>query len=77
MLQPENDSRDVLPLELEDDAYEVINSEEVDRTLEELDRLIQAAHSENVRACLEDAAEQIYALMYDDDDEVESESGAA
>ncbi|MFM7057348.1 MAG: hypothetical protein ACKO2P_10545 [Planctomycetota bacterium] len=53
----------------EADDYEEIRSEEVDRIVEALDRLIEGAQSENVKHYLEEAASNIYYLVYEDEDE--------
>ena len=66
-----------LPLETPDDEYEVITSEEVDRVLDALDQLIASAQSENVRSCLEEAADNIYALVYGDESDAVEEDEAA
>lgn len=64
-----------LPMELEDDDFEVITSEEVDSVLDALEQLIAAAQSENIRACLEEAADNIYALVYSDDNLLDQPDG--
>ncbi|MFM8475517.1 MAG: hypothetical protein ACKOEO_06930 [Planctomycetaceae bacterium] len=57
-------------LQIEDgDDYEEIRSEEVDRVVEALDHLIECAQSENVKHFLEEAASNIYYLVYEDDEE--------
>jgi len=53
----------------EADDYEEIRSEEVDRIVEALDRLIEGAQSENVKHYLEEAASSIYYLVYEDEEE--------
>ncbi|MEY3175432.1 MAG: hypothetical protein RLZZ436_3346 [Planctomycetota bacterium] len=53
----------------EADDYEEIRSEEVDRVVEALDRLIEGAQSENVKHFLEEAASNIYYLVYEDDED--------
>jgi hypothetical protein len=65
-----------LPLETLDDDYEVITSEEVDRVLDALDQLIASVQSENVRSCLEEAADSIYALIYGEEGEAGEEEAA-
>ena len=57
-------------LQIEDgDDYEEIRSEEVDRVVEALDHLIECVQSENVKHFLEEAASNIYYLVYEDDEE--------
>lgn len=53
--------------EFAEDEYEEISSEEVDRVVEALDRLIEGAQSENVKHILEEAASSIYYLVYEDE----------
>jgi len=52
----------------EAEDYEEIRSEEVDRIVEALDRLIEGAQSENVKHFLEEAASSIYYLIYEDEE---------
>ena len=47
------------------DEYEEISSEEVDRVVEALDRLIAGVQSENIKHYLEEAASNIYYLVYE------------
>lgn len=47
------------------DEYEEISSAEVDRVIQALDALMQSVSSENIRVYLDDAADNIYALVYD------------
>ena len=56
------------------EEYEEISSEEVDRVVEALDRLIEGVQSENIKHYLEEAASNIYYLVYEDEDEVSSEA---
>lgn len=51
----------------QDDEFEEITSDEVDRVVEALDHLIQSVESENIRWHLEEAASQIFSLIYDDE----------
>lgn len=51
-----------------DDDYEEITSDEVDRVVAALDELIEATVSLNIRACLEEAAANVYGLVYDEED---------
>ena len=47
------------------DEFEEISSEEVDRAVEALDRLIAGVQSENIKHFLEEAASNIYYLVYE------------
>ena len=49
------------------DEYEEISSEEVDRVVEALDRLIEGVQSENIKHYLEEAASNIYYLVYEEE----------
>jgi len=49
------------------DEYEEITSEEVDRVVEALDRLIEGVQSENVKHYLGEAASNIYYLVYEEE----------
>ncbi|MGV2337545.1 MAG UNVERIFIED_CONTAM: hypothetical protein LVR18_26845 [Planctomycetaceae bacterium] len=55
----------------EAEDYEEIRSEEVDRIVEALDHLIEGAQSENVKHFLEEAASNIYYLVYEDEESAE------
>ncbi len=50
------------------EEYEEISSEEVDRVVEALDRLIEGVQSENIKHYLEEAASNIYYLVYEEDE---------
>jgi hypothetical protein len=52
------------------DEYEEITSEDVDRVIAGLEALMGQTRSENIRAYLEEAADQIFDLVYGDDAEV-------
>jgi N-dimethylarginine dimethylaminohydrolase len=52
------------------DEYEEITSEEVDRVIAGLEALMSQTRSENIRAYLEEAADQIFDLVYGEDAEV-------
>lgn len=56
-----------LPMEEEAAGYEFITSEEVDRTIELLEELIGRVQSENIRQILDQAADQVYGLIYFDE----------
>ena len=57
----------------DNEEYEEISSEEVDRVVEALDHLIELVQSENIKHYLEEAASSIYYLVYEDESE---DSGA-
>ena len=65
--EPQDDSPQGLVNRLKDatDEFEEINSEEVDRVVEALDRLIAGVQSENIKHYLEEAASNIYYLVYE------------
>jgi hypothetical protein len=48
--------------------YEEIDSEEVDRVVAALEELSASASSENIKLFLEEAATNVYYLVYDDED---------
>ncbi len=52
------------------DEYEEITSEDVDRVITGLEALMSQTRSENIRAYLEEAADQIFELVYGEDAEV-------
>lgn len=47
------------------DEYEEISSAEVDRVIQTLETLMQSVSSENIRAYLDESADNIYSLIYD------------
>ena len=58
----------------DDQEFEEINSEEIDRIVEVLDNLIEGVDSDNVKHYLEEASSNIYYLIYEDSaDEVAEE----
>lgn len=57
--------------------YEEITSEEVDRVIEALEILMGQTASENIRAYLEEAADNIFDLVYGDDADVIADAPAA
>ena len=60
-----------------DDEYEEVSTDEVDRVLAVLEELAESVESENVRYYLEEAADNIFALVYEDeDDEAGDEAGS-
>lgn len=52
--------------------YEEINSEEVDRVVAALETLMESVSSETIRAALENASNEIYYLVYEDDETAEA-----
>ncbi|MEW4529537.1 MAG: hypothetical protein ACF8PG_12210 [Maioricimonas sp. JB045] len=64
------------PSDLSGDDYEEISSEEVDRVVESLESLMASVDSENIRAILEDATNNVYFLVYDDEAEGAHEEAA-
>lgn len=57
-----------------DEDYEEISSDEVDRVVEALESLMATVDSENIRFFLEEATNNIYLLIYDDDEPAASEA---
>jgi hypothetical protein len=55
------------------EEYEEISSEEVDRVVEALDRLIEGVQSENIKHYLEEAASRIYYLVYEEEDDLQAD----
>jgi hypothetical protein len=56
----------------EGEDYEEITSDEVDRVVEQLEKLIETVSSENIKSYLEDAVNNIFFLLYDDEDAAEA-----
>jgi len=52
------------------EEYEEISSEEVDRVVEALDHLMEGVLSENIKHYLEEAASNIYYLVYEEEDDI-------
>ena len=50
------------------EEYEEITSDEVDRVVEALEKLTATIDSENIRVILENASNDIWYLVYDDED---------
>ena len=61
----------------EEDEFEEITSDEVDRVVAQLEALIDSVSSENIRFYLEEATNSIYGLIYDETDEDEDLADAA
>ena len=53
---------------IDDEEYEEITSDEVDRVVEALEQLNASIDSENIRVIIENAASDIWYLVYDDED---------
>ncbi len=51
-----------------EEEFEVITSDEVDRVIETLEKLVENVESENIRAHLENAVNEIFYLVYNDED---------
>ncbi len=62
---------------IDPDEYEEISSAEVDRVVLALETLIQSVGSENIRAYLDEAADNIYSLIYDADGQPHSPAESA
>jgi hypothetical protein len=54
------------------EEYEEITSDEVDSVVEQLERLVETVQSENIKSFLEDAINNIFFLVYTDDDSAEA-----
>lgn len=64
---------EVLSMDGQDGGYEEISSDEVDKVVDVLEDLINRVQSENIRSILDAAADEVYALVYADE-ETESEA---
>jgi len=53
---------------LEGEEFEEITSDEVDRVVEALEKLTATIESENIRVILENASNDIWFLVYDEED---------
>ncbi len=62
---------------IEEQEFEEICSDEVDRVVEVLDNLIENTQSENIKHLLEEASSAIYYLVYEDEEEEGSLEQAA
>jgi len=60
-----------------EEEYEEINSEEVDRVVAVLEELAENVESENIRVHLTDAANAVYSLVYEEADAGEGEEEIA
>lgn len=52
----------------EGEEYEEITSDEVDRVVQQLEQLMETVSSENIKSYLEEAVNNIFFLLYDEDD---------
>lgn len=52
----------------EGEEYEEITSDEVDRVVEQLEKLIETVDSENIKSYLVEAVNNIFFLLYEDED---------
>lgn len=57
-----------------EEQFEEITSEEVDRVVAQLEALIESTDSENIRSYLEEAMNEIYYLVYEEEEEGEWDS---
>ena len=76
-LQFDSDELESAPVADDASDYEEISSDEVDRVVEALETLMATVDSENIRWYLEDALENVYGLIYSDDDEQDVQAEAA
>lgn len=58
----------------EDIEYEEIDSDEVDRVVAALEELSATVSSETIRAFLEECSAEVYYLVYEDEEESESQA---
>ena len=56
------------PASESEEEFEEITSDEVDRVIEALEKLVENVESENIRAHLENAVNEIFYLVYNDED---------
>lgn len=63
--------------QIDDQDYEEISSDEVDRVVEVLDGLLENVQSENIKHFLEEASSNIYYLVYEDEEDGEGLEQAA
>ncbi|MCA9039719.1 MAG: hypothetical protein KDA65_05155 [Planctomycetaceae bacterium] len=52
----------------EEESFEEISSDEVDRVVSNLETLAETVESENIRSYLEEAINNIFYLVYEDED---------
>jgi DNA-binding transcriptional regulator GbsR (MarR family) len=56
----------------ENEEFEEITSDEVDRVVEQLEKLMETVSSENIKSYLEEAVNHIFFLLYDEDESAEA-----
>lgn len=54
----------ILSMEPEITGYEIINSQEVDKVVAAMEELMATIQSENIRQILDEAADEVYNLIY-------------
>lgn len=54
----------ILSMEPEITGYEIINSQEVDKVVAAMEELMATIQSENIRQILDEAAYEVYNLIY-------------
>jgi hypothetical protein len=57
--------------------YEEITSDEVDRVVEQLERLSETVKSENIKSYIEDAINSIFFLVYEEDEGLKKDDAEA
>ena len=57
--------------------YEEITSDEVDRIVEQLERLSETVKSENIKSYIEDAINSIFFLVYEEDEVLKKDDAEA
>jgi hypothetical protein len=57
--------------------YEEITSDEVDRVVEQLERLSETVKSENIKSYIEDAINSIFFLVYEEDELLKKDDAEA
>jgi hypothetical protein len=57
--------------------YEEITSDEVDRVVEQLERLSETVKSENIKSYIEDAINSIFFLVYEEDEVLKKDDAEA
>jgi len=63
---------DQLDGQADDAEYEEITSDEVDKVVEQLERVMETVQSENIKSYIEDAINSIFFLVYEEDDSAEA-----
>ena len=56
----------------EADEYEEITSDEVDRVVQELERLMESVQSENIKSYIEDAINNVFFLVYENEENIDA-----